>query len=138
MTSIHKQGPFVDWVIGVLRAGGLTVGDGVAPANVPAGSGFCVVYSIAGGTTDGTVDDPNEDASPNVQVTSSSTLPEQVRWLGDRVRALLDAAVPGVLSDGRSVIWLNFPMASMTMLRDDDVQPPRFYVPDRFEVGSTP
>lgn len=136
--SIHQQGPFVDWVLTVLSDGGLKVGDGIAPDLVPAGEGFCVVYSIAGGVTGGTVDDPNEDASPNVQVTSSSFLPEQTRWLADRVRALLDAAVPAVLSDGRGVYWLNFPMASMTMLRDDDAQPPRFYIPDRFEVGTTP
>lgn len=138
MTTIHKQGPFVDFVITTLTAGGLTVGDGIAPTSVPAGAGFCVVYSIAGGITDGTVDDPNEDASPNIQVTSSSVKPDQCRWLADKVRELINAAVPADLSDGRRVFWLNFPMASMTMLRDDDVQPPRWYVPDRMELGTTP
>lgn len=136
--SIHGQSAFVDWVIDVLATGGLTVGDGVKPSTVPAGAGYVVVYSIAGGVTEGTVDDPNEDASPNVQVTSSSVRPDQCRWLADRVRTLLDAAVPADLSDGRRVFWIDFPVASMTMVRDDDVQPPRYAIPDRFELGTTP
>lgn len=136
--SIHKQGPFVDWLIGVLEDGDLTVGDGVAPPSVPSGAGFCVVYSIAGGSTDGTIDNPNEDASPNIQVTSSSFMPAQCRYLADRVRELVHAAVPADLSDGRRVFWINFPVASMTMVRDDDAQPPRYYIPDRVELGTTP
>lgn len=138
MTTIHKQGPFVDWVIGVLEAGDLTIGDGAKPATVPAGAAYGVVYSIAGGITDGTIDDPNEDAAPNIQVTSSSLDPSQCRWHADQVRALINAAVPAEMSDGRHVFWINFPMASMTMLRDDDVQPPRYAIPDRFELGTTP
>lgn len=138
MTSIHRQAPFVDWVVGVLEGGGLTVGDGVAPKSVPSGAGYVVVYSIAGGVTDGTIDDPNEDASPNIQVTSSSVRPDQCRWLADEVRAALNGAVPADLSDGRRVYWIDFPVASMTMVRDDDVQPPRYSIPDRFELGTTP
>lgn len=136
--SIHAEGPFVSWVIGVLEAGGLTVGDAQAPATVPDGAGYCVVYSIAGGTNDGTLDEPNEDASPNIQVTSSSRRPDQCRYLADRVRALLNAAMPADLSDGRRAYWLNFTTSSMTMVRDDDVQPPRFYIPDRVQIGTTP
>lgn len=138
MTTIHAQGPFVAWVIGVLQAGGLTVGDSVAPTTIPTGAGYCVVYSIAGGISEGTIDNPNEDGAPNIQVTSSSLLPVQCRWLADKVRTLINAAVPAALSDGRSVYWINFPMSSMTMLRDDDAQPPRYSIPDRFELGTTP
>jgi hypothetical protein len=135
--NLHDERVFIDWVIGVLEAGGLTVGDSRAPASYPAGAGYCVVYSIAGGTTDGTIYDPNDDASPNVQVTSSSTNPDQARWLVAKVRNLLAAAVPATLGD-RKVVWLDFPMASVTMLRDDDVQPPRFAAPDRFQLGTVP
>jgi len=134
--SIHQHGPFIAWVIATLQAGGLTVGDGIAPGTVPAGAGFVVVYSIAGGTTSGSIDDPRSDAAANIQVTSSSTNPTQCRWLADKVRTLLNAAVPASLSDSRKVFWLDFPMASFTMTRDDDVQPPRFFIPDRFVMGT--
>lgn len=136
--NLHDERIFVDWVVGVLTAGGLTVGDSKAPATFPAGSGYVVVYSIAGGVTSGTVDDPNDDASPNLQVTSSSFVPDQTRWLVAKVRNLLAAAVPAVLPGDRKVIWIDFPMASVTVLRDDDVQPARFSAPDRFEMGTVP
>ena len=135
--SLHGQRVFIAWCIGVLEDGGLTVGDGVAPAIVPANSGYVVVYSIAGGVTEGSIDNPNEDASPTFQITSVSANPAQCRWLVDRARALFNAAVPATLSDGRKVIWLNFPMASTTIIREDEVAPPVWYAPDRFEVGTS-
>jgi len=135
--SLHGQRVFIAWVISVLEDGGLTVGDHVAPATVPDNSGYVVVYSIAGGITDGSIDEPNEDASPTFQITSVSSNPAQCRWLVDKARALFNAAVPASLSDGRKVIWLDFPMASTTIIRDDDVQPPVWYAPDRLEVGTS-
>lgn len=134
--NIHDERIFIDWVVGVLRDGGLTVGDSVAPTSFPVGSGYVVVYSVAGGVTDGSIDAPLDDASPNFQVTSASFDPGQARWLVAKVRNLLAAAVPAVLAGGRKVLWIDFPMASVTVVRDDDVQPPRYAAPDRFEVGS--
>lgn len=135
--SIHGERVFIDWVLGVLGAGGLSVGDGVAPSPPsPTGSGYVVVYSIAGGVTEGSIDDPRSDASPNFQVTSVGTDPRQVRWLVDKVRSLLNVAVPATLADGRKVIWLDFPQASSSTIRDDDVSPPKWYAPDRFEMGT--
>ena len=137
--SIHGERVFVDWVIAVLTDGGLTVGDATAPKCAsPTGAGYVVVYSIAGGETMGSVDAPRSDAAANFQVTSVSSDPRQARWLVDKVRSLLDAAVPASLSAGRSVIWLDFPLASPSVLRDDNVQPPNYWAPDRFEVGTTP
>lgn len=135
--SLHNERHFIDWIVGVLTDGGLTVGDSKAPESVPTDAGYCVVYSIAGGVTDGSLEAPRSDAAPNVQVTSTSFLPDQTRYVADRVRTLLDAAVPATLPDGRHVTWIDFPMASMTMIRDDDAQPPRFYIPDRFELGTS-
>jgi hypothetical protein len=135
--SIHSEQAFIDWVIDVLEDGGLTVGDGIAPKNVPARAGYVVVYSIAAGTTSGSLQAPRSDAEPGFQVTSVSKDPAQTRWLVDRVRSLLDAAVPATLSDDRRVIWLDFPMGSVTAIRDDDVQPPKWYAPDRFSAGTS-
>lgn len=135
--SIHQTGPFIAWIVDVLELGGLVVGDGHAPASVPPGSGYVVVYSIPGGGTDGSIDDPRSDASVAVQVTSSSTNTDQTRYLADRVRTILDAAVPAALpTGGRKVIWLDFPEGSPAMNRDDGVQPSRYYIPDRFEMGT--
>lgn len=136
--SIHSERIMINWVIATLTAGGLTVGDGIAPATVPAGSGYLVVYSITGGTTFGSLEAPREDATPTVQVTSTSVLAEQTRWLVDRARTVLAAAVPSTMADGRRVIWIDFPLASVSVRRDDNVQPARWYAPDRFEFGTTP
>lgn len=134
--SIHQSGPFITWVIATLQAGGLTVGDAVAPTSVPTGAGYVVVYSLAGGWTSGSLEAPRSDASPHVQITSSSPNQQQARWLADKVRTILDAAVPATLSDGRKVIWLDFPDGQPTMGRDDDVQPPRYFMPDEAAMGT--
>lgn len=135
--SIHGERVFIEWVIGVLEAGGLAVGDGIAPTPQPSdGSGYVVVYSIAGGTVEGTLESPRSDASPTFQVTSVGADPRQTRWLADRVRQLFEAATPTTMTDGRRVIWLDYPIASVTVIRDDDVQPPKWYAPDRITVGT--
>ncbi len=134
--NLHDERVFIDYIVSTLRAGGLTVGDSLAPASVPAGSGYVVVYSIAGGLTSGTLDAPLDDAEPNFQVTSSSTNVSQCRWLVARVRNLLAAAVPAVLAGNRKVIWIDFPMASVSVVRDDDVSPPRYGAADRFAMGT--
>lgn len=134
--SLHKDRTFIAWLIGVLEAGGLTVGDAVAPMSVPVGAGYVVVYSIGGGQTSGSLDAPRSDAAVMAQLTSSSAWPEQARWLADKARELIDAAVPAVIGDGRKVLWLDFPLGSYTLSRDDDVQPPRYWIPDRVEFGT--
>lgn len=135
--NIHDEYEFIDWVIDVLRDAGLTVGDARAPETVPTGSGFVVVYSIAGGLTDGPTDAPLENANPNFQVTSSGTSAQQVRWLDRKVRQSLVAAVPAYIGDRRA-IEVSFPFASPQGFRDDDVQPPRFSIMDRFSILTVP
>jgi hypothetical protein len=71
-----------------------------------------------------------------VQVSSFGRTAAQARWLVAKVRDTLDAAVPAALGDGRKVIWLDFPMASVTVIRDDDSAPSFFHAPDRFEMGT--
>lgn len=134
--SIHQTRPFVLWVKEVLTDGGVTVGVMKRPSSVPANTGYAVIYPVAGGITEGTLDDPRSDASPNVQVTSFGTDEDQAIWLSDRVRTLLDGAVPAVLSDGRTAVWVDFATGGPTGIRDDSVQPPLFMVPDVFEIGT--
>lgn len=135
--DLHDERLFIAWIIEVLTDGGLTVGDSVAPSTVPDGAGYCVVYSIAGGVTEGPLETPRSDAMANVQITSSAVDPAQTRWLVAKARELLDAAIPATVS-GRRVIWMDFPTGSTTVARDDDNQPPRYYAPDRIEFGTVP
>lgn len=135
--SIHQSRPFIVWLKGVLVAGGVAVEIMKKPATVPAGAGYAVIYPRAGGTTEGTLDDPHEDASPNVQITSFSSDEDQALWLADRIRTLIVAAVPATLTDSRRVIWLEFATAGPTGTRDDRVEPSIFMVPDVIEFGTT-
>lgn len=136
--NLHNERLFINWVKAVLEAGGYAVGVANRPTSVAAGAGYFVIWPIAGGVTTGTIYDPNDDASPNVQITASALDVDQALWLKDEARNLLAAAVPADLPGDRKVIWIEFPMASVTLLRDDDVQPARYAAPDRFQLGTTP
>lgn len=136
--SIHRSRVFIDWLADLLEAGGLNVGRGEAPATHSAAAGYVVVYSIAGGVTRGSLDAPRSDAEPNVQISAVSLNHDQALALADRARSLVDAAIPATLDDGRRVIWLDYPMASPTLIRDDDVRPPKYTAIDRYEFGTTP
>lgn len=134
--SIHQSRPFLLWVKEVLTDGGVTVEIMKKPATVPTLQGYAVIYPVAGGTTEGSIDAPRSDASPNVQVTSFGRDEDQAMWLSDKVRTLLDAAVPATLPDGRKAIWMDFATASPTGTRDDKANPPMFMGIDVVEIGT--
>lgn len=134
--SIHQTGPLAAWAKGVLVAGGIAAEVLKKPATIPTGAGWCVIYPVAGGVTSGSLEAPRSDATPNVQVTSFGADEDQAMWLADRVRSLLDAAVPATLGDGRSLIWVDFATAQPTITRDDVVQPNLFLGIDVIEFGS--
>ena len=145
--SIHGSRVFAQWVVATLRAGGLIVGEAMKPAGVPANAGYAIVYPIAGGRTDGTLDDPNEMAEPRIQVTSYGVARydddtngmQQCQWVVDRVRALLNVALPVTLTDGRKVIQVSYPFADVSVIREDDTAgPPLFYAPDVIEFRTVP
>jgi hypothetical protein len=130
--SIHGSRVFAAWVVDTLTDGGLAVALGEAPASVPANAGWGAVYPIAGGIVEGSLNEPNSDATPDVQVTSVAYQADQVLWHVDKVRELILAAVPADLSDGRRVTFVEPTWADPTLIRDDQKQPPTFYCPDRF------
>ena len=136
--SIHGSRVFARWIKSTLTAGGLTVEIGQKPATVATGAAWSVVYPIAGGTVSGTLENPNEDAVPDIQVTSVSYNAEQTLGQVDRVRALLLAATPAVLADGRSVIFVEPSFADASLARDNDVTPPTFYCRNRFSFRTAP
>lgn len=134
--TIHQSLPFINWVQGVLEAGSLTVGVMKRPEGVVDTKGYVVVYPIAGGLTEGSIDNPRSDAAPNVQVTSFSRDEEQALWLDDKVRTLINAAVPAALPGGRRAIWLDFEPSSPSAVRDDNVEPSLFMAVTVLEVGT--
>ncbi len=134
--SIHVGRDLTDQLISILTVGGLTVGDAIAPSSVPAGSGYVVVYPLTGGTFSGELGDPYEEARADYQLTSVGSSRKACEWVTDKVFSLMLAAT--FTLTGRGVIQVE-PVFMGGVARDDDVQPPIFYAPNRWTIwtGST-
>lgn len=131
MSNVHVGRDLTDQVISELESAGLTVGRAEAPASVPANTGYVIVYPITGGSFDGDIYDPHGEARADYQLTSVGTSAEQCEWVADKAReTMIDASL--TLTD-RAVIWIDATFLG-GVLRDDDVQPPLFYSPDRYTV----
>jgi len=120
-----------DAVVAALEDLGLTVGDAVAPAG--ASPPYVTVYPIPGGGTSGTLGDPDADVSLIYQVTCTGVSREQVQWLEDVVRGLLD----GIEVSDRKTLRVSLDMHGGTQ-RDDQLTPPVFWSTPRFRVFTTP
>ena len=131
--NLHNGYELTTQIVAALEAAGLTVGRAVAPAG--ATPPYVVVYPLTGGTFDGGLDAPNDDARPTYQLSSVSANAQQCEWLADKARtAMVSASL--TLTD-RTVQKID-PVFTGGVIRDDDVQPPLFYSPERFEVWTTP
>lgn len=123
--------------------------DGGAPTN-PGGQGwgwqgkpgetpfkpYCIVYPLTGGTFDGPLGCPDDDASLIWQVTCVGRDRPQCEAIADRVNATLigqPLTVPG-----RFIMRVWSDMAGGGVRRDDTVQPPVFIATPRYRVESTP
>ncbi len=133
--NIHKGRELTDQVITALTTAGLTVGDAVAPTSISAGAGYVVVYPLLGGDTDGTIGNPNDDASIVYQLTSVGADRRQCEWVADKARETILAAAPTLTN--RKVTYIDVDMLGGVQ-RDDDVQPPTFYCPERYRIRTTP
>lgn len=133
--NIHDNRELTTIVVDVLDDAGLHVGRAHAPAGVPAGAGWAVVYPLTGGLADGTMDNPNDDASVLYQITSVGRTAEQAEWVMDTSRvAILSGTY--ALND-RKVLLVTVDMFG-GVERDDDVQPPLFYAKDRYRFLTGP
>lgn len=139
----HASRTITDAIISSLEGAGLLVGDAEAPAGhgwagVPGGSefrGYVVVYELSGGVTDGTIGEPDNDAEQVFQLTAVGATRDQCKWVADRARQVMLTAVLTIAD--RTVMRVAVDMLGGT-IRDDDVQPPVFFSPDRYRVHSTP
>lgn len=119
------------------------IGDGEAP---PAGGwsgakgqsryyGYAVVHPLIGGSTDGPIDAPDDDAQPTYQINCVGATRAHAEEVGDAVRDVLLAA--SLTVSGRVVQRVSVEFLGGSQ-RDDTVQPAVWFTSDRFRVFTTP
>lgn len=133
--ELHGSRELTDAVIAALEAAGLIVGDGVKPDGVQPDRGYCIVYPLTGGQMDGSMWNIHEDASVPIQVTAQGHTRRECEWVVDEVRAVMLGGFAPALTD-RKVIHVSQDFAG-GVIRDDDVQKPMWYSPERYEVRTS-
>lgn len=129
-TSVDRA-PHTDAILAVLEAAGYRVGDGQAPeANALP---YAVLYPLAA-STNGTLANADEDLAYECQVTIIGETRPQVEALADKIRDTM-LNTPLVIA-GRSVFRIQPVYGEVR--RDDDEQPPLFFVPDRYLIWTVP
>lgn len=130
--------PHVTAIVGVLAAGGLTVGDGegrkdstgkvIAPQ--------VIVYPIPGGFTDGSLAEPDGWADCRFQLTSVGRVAAEARRQLDLAWEALEASSLAV--PGRRILRLR-PIDPMSRVeRDHDITPAWFYATRVFGFHTFP
>ncbi|MFE2140183.1 hypothetical protein ACFXA3_00185 [Streptomyces sp. NPDC059456] len=123
----------MDAIVAALAGGGLTVGDGVAPASVPSTGIFAVVYFDPGQSLTESLADQRTNFSLSFQVTCVGPTPEKCRWAAHRARMALYAPLAVA---GRTA-WRPEELGGPPIQRDDDVSPPLYYLPVQYRLQST-
>ena len=151
MVTVPQLDPHTAGIIAALEAAGIVTGDGADPLDehgspragwqgTPGQSPFlpyCVLYPPAAKVLDGSIGDPNADLSGTWQVTSIGPTPAAARYVSDQVRSVLVDAIHTVTIEGRRVMSATEDVGGQPR-RDDGVQPPLWYSPDRFRISTTP
>lgn len=125
--------PHVDAVTAALVAGGLTVGDGGAPASIPATGIYAALYFDPGQSISESLADQRTDFALSFQVTCVGPTPEKCRWAAQRARMALHAPLTVAGRTARRPEELGGP----PIQRDDDVSPPLYYLPVQYRLQST-
>jgi hypothetical protein len=113
-----------------------TVFDGYVGPRDDSALPYAVMYAAGHGRLDGPVGAPHEDDDPLIQITSVGGSREQAQWMAGKVRhAFLD---PGLTITGRALLEPVELVLSLPVRRDDQVNPPLFYVVEQFRVRTTP
>lgn len=117
---------------------GVATYDGEVPKNPPADNdgrvyGYAVLYDSPGRRHANALDGEQRSADRNFQVTCAGGDPNRVLWCVDRVTAQLVGSSVNVDGTARR-IRLREDADPGTVRRDDDVKPPRHFVPLRFQL----
>lgn len=125
--------PHTDAVMSALTGAGLAVGDGGAPASVPANGIYVALYFDPGQSLPESLADQRTDFALSFQVTAVGPTAEKCRWATQRTRAALHAPLAVA---GRTA-WRTEELGGPPIQRDDDVSPPLYYLPVQFRLQST-
>lgn len=136
VSSLIVTRPFTDAILARLTANleGVLVGDGEAP--VPSDFPYAVLYPLLSPeiTDDGgTLQDPNAHPILEYQITSVGTTREQAQWTADIMRVALFAE--DIVVADRSLWHINIDVLGQVE-RDDDLEPPLFYVNEVYSIPS--
>lgn len=125
--------PHVDALLAALAGAGLTVGDGVAPATLPANQIYAVLYADPGQSLPESLADARTDFAMSFQVTCVGPTAEKARWAAQRARM----AVFAPLTVAGRAAWRVEELGGPPVQRDDDVSPPLFFLPVQYRLKST-
>jgi hypothetical protein len=128
--------PHVDAVQAALQAAQLTVylgGAPTAPGWTPPDK-FAVLYPEPGEAVRESLADIRADFTTTFQITCVGGSMERALWVADRVRAALSA--PLVVA-GRAT-WRPEELGGPPVQRDDDTNPPSWFVPVQYRLMSIP
>jgi hypothetical protein len=111
--------------------------DGEVPKNPPRDEGgrvhaYAVLYMGPGRPTGLTLDATQSSLFAGFQVTCVGGDPTRALWCLDKVRGALVGAF--ITVDGREHQITASEFDPGSVRRDDDVTPPRHYIPDRYDV----
>jgi hypothetical protein len=143
VSELHKGRLVTDAILANLTAANIVHGDGVKPAGggwsgTPGSStfvGYVVVHPLAGGITDGSLEEPDADAYPIYQMSCYGATRAQCEAVADLVRDVM-LGDPLTIS-GRSVMQVRVDMLGGAR-RDDELQPPEWFGFDRYRIVTTP
>ena len=128
--------PHVDAVQAALEAADLTVFLGGTPttAGWTPPDKYAVLYPEPGEAVRDSLADTRADFMTTFQVTCVGGSMERALWVADRVRQ----ALSGPLSvEGRSA-WRPEDLGGPPVQRDDDTNPPSYFVPVQYRIKSLP
>ncbi len=127
--------PHMDAVQAALENAGLTVYLGGTPGGTwTPPDRFCVLYPDPGQAVRSSLADERTGLDALMQVTCVGSDVVRALWVAGRVRQAL--AAPLVV-EGRSC-WPAEDLGGPPVQRDDDVNPPVFFVPVQYRICSTP
>lgn len=113
----------------VVYLGGTPTATGWSPPDK-----FCVLYPEPGEAVRESLADARTDFAVTFQVTCVGASMERALWVADRVRRAL--SVP-LAVEGRAS-WRPEDLGGPPVQRDDDVNPPLWFVPVQYRIMSTP
>lgn len=143
MTTSYRSRPVTQAIITALTNAALVVGDGEKPdtggwSGTPEQTPFIpyvVVHPLGSYEFDGTINDPYADVWPLHQITAYGATRAQCEETADNVRAVM---LDGVLIVADRAVCIVQPDLLGIVSRVDDVQPPLYMAPDRYEICTTP